>query len=295
MNRRVNSEYSVMNAVMLYRPDSSVGDFPDPESILHLAPINQSALMQEFDSIESTFNSLGISVLMVDDQSLSADQNYRYNMMYCRDLFFMTPKGAIIAQMANDIRAAEPLYATRTLQRHGVPLLHTVSGAARFEGADALWIREDLVLLGTGNRSNRQGFEQVSAVLEKQEVRCVEVPSKQTRTQHLLGTVQVVDRNLALVRYEITAPEIVRLLEDYGISCVLVPENEEVVGRQAMNIVTVAPRSIVMTAGCPETRRLFVQAGLTIAAELEISQLLRGAGGLACATGIVGREHLLQR
>jgi N-dimethylarginine dimethylaminohydrolase len=101
--------------------------------------------------------------------------------------------------------------------------------------------------------------------------------------------VQIVDRNLALVRYEIIDPELIRFLKANGFAIVAIPENHEVMARQAMNIITIAPRTIVMTAGCPDTKRLYLNAGLKVAAEIEISQLINGAGGLACATGIIAR------
>jgi N-dimethylarginine dimethylaminohydrolase len=93
------------------------------------------------------------------------------------------------------------------------------------------------------------------------------------------------------VRHEITDTQVIATLEAHGMTVVRIPENSEVQSRQAMNIVTVAPRTVVMTAGCPETRSLYESAGVTVAAELELTQLINGAGGLACATGILARER----
>jgi N-dimethylarginine dimethylaminohydrolase len=245
--------------------------------------------MLEFDSIISCFKNLGIAVSLIDPTPINDDYWYRYNLMYCRDLFFMTPRGAIMACMANTSRSAETLYAARTLESLGIPLLHTVCGAGRFEGADAVWLNERLVLVGIGNRTNRQGYDQVAEILTGQGVQCIPVPSNQTRTQHLLGTLQIVDRDLALVRDELIDNEVLTLLADHGLSLVRIPENREILTRQAMNIVTVAPRTIIMTAGCPETRSIFEKGGLTVAAEFDLTQLMLGAGGLACATGVVGR------
>jgi arginine deiminase len=57
-----------------------------------------------------------------------------------------------------------------------------------------------------------------------------------------------------------------------------------------MNVVTVAPRRVIMAAGCPGLKRLYEKAGLRVAAEVKISQLINGAGGIACATGILSRD-----
>ena len=291
----VNSEYGRLCAVLLHRPGPEIAGYPDPAGILHLRPVDYAALMREYDTVIDAFELSGIAVTLIDPPSTGADQWCRYNMMYCRDLFFMTPHGAIMAHMANTIRGEEPLYAARTLHALGIPLVHTVSGTGRFEGADALWLRDDLVLVGVGNRTNRQGYRQLRDVLEQQGVQCVSLPSSQMITQHLLGSVQIVDRDLALVRHEIIAPAIIRFLEGEGFTVISIPENREVRCQQAMNIVTIAPRIVVMTAGCPETKGLYLEAGLTIAAELDLTQLINGAGGLACATGIVARTGKTDR
>jgi N-dimethylarginine dimethylaminohydrolase len=212
-------------------------------------------------------------------------------MMYCRDLLFMTPQGAIISSMHADVRKEEVKYAERMLARNNIPVLHTISGSGRFEGADALWVNENSVLVGVGNRSNEEAFEQIKNILQKMNVSCVSLPSYQTKTQHLLGTVQIVDKDMVLIRYEITDKNVIHFFEERNFKVVKVPENIEVTTKQAMNIVTVSARNIIMTAGCPLTKKIFEDAGLKIAAELDFAQLINGAGGLACATGIVGRSH----
>ena len=286
-----NSEYGRLTSVLLHRPGPEIGNYVDPAGIQQLEQIDHPALMREYDAIITSYRDLGIAVNLINPTPLSDDSWYRFNLMYCRDLFFMTPHGAILACMANSTRSAETLYAARSLESLGIPLLHTVSGQGRFEGADAIWLNERLVLVGIGARTNREGYEQLAGILQVLGVECIAVPSYQTRTQHLLGTVQIVDRDLALVRHEITDQEVVRILEEHGVAVIGIPENREVLSREAMNVVTIAPRTIVMTAGCPETRKLFVQSGVEIAAEIDLTQLMRGAGGLACATGITGRER----
>jgi len=286
----LHSEYGTLASVLLYRPGSELHAYPDPARILHLRSIDYPALMAEFDAVIAAFTSRGVTVTLVDHAPLDDDRWYRYNMMYCRDLCFMTPQGAVLANMAHGVRRHEPLYVARSLETSGVPLLHTVAGSGTFEGADALWLRDDLVLVGVGNRTNTEGYRQIGVVLARQGVECRAVPSHQVTTQHLLGSLQIVDRDLVLVRDGIVDPEVIALLEAQQVAVVRIPENDEVRTRQAMNIVTVAPRTIFMTAGCPETKELYRRAGLIVAAELELTQLIGGAGGLACATGTIGRK-----
>jgi N-dimethylarginine dimethylaminohydrolase len=288
-NFGLHSEYERLTAVLLYPPGPEVGNYPAPAEIQQLRPIDQPVLAREFVTLSATFAQLGITVMEIDPAPLSDDRSYLYNMMYCRDLFFMTPQGAILANMANRTRREEVRYAERALRSHGIPVLSTISGEGRFEGADAVWLKENLVLVGVGNRTNGLAFQQLQDILQELGVECVALPSAQTTTQHLLGTVQIVAKDLALVRQGIADPAVGRFLADRQFTVLDVPENDEVRERQAMNLVTVAPRRVIMPADCPETKALYERAGLTIVAELDISQLRAGAGGLACATGIIAR------
>jgi N-dimethylarginine dimethylaminohydrolase len=289
MHFGLDSEYEELTSVLLYKPGSAISDHPDPPAVQHLAPISHEELLEQLDRVISTFISFGVAVTLIDPlKDLSDSSNY--NMMFCRDLLFMTPEGAILANMSHDTRKGEVCHAARRLESAGIPLLHTISGKGLFEGADALWIDKGLVAVGVGNRTNMQGFAQIKAVLRKQGIDSVPLPSTQRRTQHLLGSLQIVDKNLALVREEIISPETIAFLKQHDFRVVGIPENLEVRSRQAMNIVIVAPRKVIMTAGCLETKRIYLDAGLEVVAELMISQLINGSGGLACTTGTLARK-----
>ena len=286
----LNSEYGRLTTVLLHQPGADIASHPEPQIIRHLRPIKAVRMENEFTAVVDTFAALEIDTEFIDPTPITADRAYLYNLMFCRDLFFMTPAGAILASMAHETRQGETLYAARTLKNMGVPIIHQISADGRFEGADALWINKELVAIGVGNRTNEAAFAQLRQVLAASNIACVALPNDQRATQHLLGTLQIVDHDLALLRRSITDPQVATFLQQQGFTVVDVPENSEVTEKQAMNIVTVAPRRIIMAASCPLTRQLYLNAGLTIAAELDISQLINDVGGIACATGIVGRE-----
>ncbi|MDA8432382.1 MAG: arginine deiminase family protein, partial [Nitrospiraceae bacterium] len=279
----VDSEYGRLASVLLYGPGPEIDRYGNPGEVLHLGPIDHAGISEECGALRRTYEENGVSVVQVDPSPVGEDRRYLYNLMYCRDLFFMTPDGAVLSRMAHPVRREEVRYAERTLRKQGIPIRCAVWGEGTFEGADALWVGERLVAVGVGNRTNREGFEQVRAELGRTGVACVALPARQTLTQHLLGTIQIVDRDLAFVRRQIVDEEAVRFLAGRGFRLVDVPENDEVRKRQAMNIVVTAPRTILMSAGCPETREIFLDAGVAVAAEVGIDQLTRGGGGLACA------------
>ena len=286
---RVDSEYKRLEAVLLYCPGSELRSVRNPNAVQHLVRIDPGAIKKEFAGIASAFRKLGVAVHFPPRAFASGRWPEKLNLMYVRDLFFNTREGAVVSRMASAVRAGEEKHASLALAELGVPIARTISGRGLFEGADALWLDAKTVVCGVGNRTNAEGFAQLKEVLRAQGVMAVSTPLPRG-VQHLLGILQIVDARLALVRVEIAPKSLVGLLVRRGFAVVPVPEIEETTARLGMNVVTVAPRTSVMPKGCPTLKRAYAVAGVAVAAEVEIGQLARGAGGLACAVGILSRR-----
>ncbi|MFA6434557.1 MAG: arginine deiminase family protein [Elusimicrobiales bacterium] len=286
---RVNSEYGVLKAVLLYCPGKELSKIKDPNLVQHLARIDPGGIRREYAALNAVFRMEGAAVHILRTGLERPGRGPAFNLMYVRDLFFNTLEGAVVARMAGAARAGEESLAVPALVSLGIPINKMISGAGLFEGADALWLNEKTVLCGTGNRTNALGFLQLRQSLALQGVNAVETPLPDG-VQHLLGLLQIVDRNLALLRTKKAPNRLKAVLRRYGIDIIPVPETDEVGLRQGMNIVTVAPRRIIMPARCPGLKKLYLSAGLSVAAEVGIGQLINGAGGLACAAGILSRE-----
>lgn len=283
-------EFAPLEAVLLHRPGPEVEAAADPAAVLYERPIVARTMDEEYEGLARLFVSLGVKTHWIwPELGPKDDRLALYNMMYCRDLFFMTPRGAILSRMASPVRRGEVAHARKALQTLGIPILHEVGGEGTFEGADALWVADDLVAVGVGKRTNSAAFAQLTVVLAADKVRCASLPPPE-RTQHLLGGVQFVDRGRVLVRTGIVDDVVTAFLRGRDLEVIAVPESTEVRTRQAMNVVVVAPGALVMSADCPETRALYENAGLRVAGEAPISQLINGGGGLACATGILSRS-----
>ncbi len=285
----VNSEYGFLRAIMLARPHPYITGAPHPEKILHLQKIDDAIIQNEYDRLIKVYKKLGIKIFFIHTRPQKENDNlHLFNIMFTRDLFFMTPRGCILSRMFSEVRRDEVKYVERKLRAIHVHIRKAVDGDGTFEGADALWVHDKLVVVGVGKRTNQKGFQQVKETLKQDNIKCVGVPAPQ-KALHLLGAIQCVASDLALVRIALVDKMIVNLLRKNNMRVVSIPENQEITMRQAMNIVTVAPRKIIIPEGCPLTRMIYEKAGLTVIAEVPISQLARGGGGLACATGIVAR------
>jgi N-dimethylarginine dimethylaminohydrolase len=280
---RVSSEVGPLEAVLLAwpGPELDVGDAPDEH--LMLGRVEVPRIQRQARAIADFYRGQGVRV-----------HSYRPavapppNFVFLRDLFWMTPEGAVLGRPAGVQRAGEERWAAEALALAGVPLLHAMRGHATFEGADALWIAPDRVLLGTGVRSNAEGADQLEAVLAAQGVALDRIPLPRTGVQHLLGVVNLIDHDLAAVNGAKADDALLRRLEGLGIEPMVIPAGPELLDLRSNNFVTLAPRRVVMPARCPTTRAQLEAAGVTCH-ELEVGEYIKAAGALGCLTGILSR------
>jgi len=285
----VNSEWAPLKAVMLFTPGREIENIGDPDQVQHLAPIEHARLDENLRSLRAIYEKHGVSVYDVSELILFPEVRQQFNLMYMRDAFFATAEGAVIARMASRVRAGEEKFTGAALATLGVPIRMTIGGSGTFEGADALWINPRTVLCGVGKRTNHSGFVQLKALLAAMDVQVHQVVVPDS-IQHLLGIVQIVDRDLVFVRAEHASHALTAFFRANDYQVVEVPETQEIAERQAFNIVTLGPRKILMPSGCPEQKEFFLNHGVAEVEECHITELIKGAGGIACATGILSRE-----
>ena len=107
-------------------------------------------------------------------------------------------------------------------------------------------------------------------------------------TMHLMGQVRYADRDLALVWSQRLDPSTAPILEEHGFTVLPIPSEDEAIGGYALNLVTLGPRSVIMAAGNPLTQACLEDAGIDCTT-VDVSELIRGAGGIACMTGVLER------
>lgn len=278
---RVNSEVARLKAVLLTWPSDELSFTGAPNDWLMAERPDLAAMRREAGAIAAFYESIGAAVHWIRARTAAPP-----NLVFARDLVFMTPEGAVLARMAARQRAGEERLAAIALAEAGVPILATPRGNATLEGADVMWARPDLVLVGLGNRTNEAGFATVGRVLADQGVRCIGV-ALPASVQHLLGSINLLDHDLA-VAYDAT-PSMREALAEAGIRTLDFVDVPEVTVARALNFVTVAPREIVMPANAPLTRTRLEAAGVRCH-ELVVDQYLRAEGALGCLTGVLARE-----
>ncbi len=283
----VDSEVGRLRSVLMHRPGPELdlvagGGY---EEHLYDAPVDPVRFRRQFDGLCETYRRLGVEVRFVEGQLED-----RPNAVYMRDLYTMTPEGAILARPATRQRRGEERAVAATLARLGVPILKTVNGLGTFEGSNVVWLDRRTCLLGTSSRTNEAGALQVERELKGlgvEEVLRVSVPYGQI---HVDGFISPVDLRRVVVAPWLLTWDLRRQLIARGFE-LIVAENLEEVGRLGTNFVAVAPGEVVMAEGFPETLALLRSHGVEVHL-VPMDEILRGGGSLHCCTGFLRRDPI---
>ncbi len=270
-------EWDPLRAVLLVRPPASLARVEDPDAALMLARVDLGRIRGECDALAAAYRANDVEVQVVD-----VPDDAPPNVIFARDLFWMTPEGAVIARMAAEQRAGEERHASAALAQAGVPIRATIGGGAVLEGADVLWLGPDDVLVGVGRRTDAQAAAQLRALGFPVEE--VPVPAQ---VQHLLGAVNPIDRDLAVV-HPSAGSALRDALARRGIAALELPDAHERDALRANNVVPLGPRAVLMPAGCPRSRATYEAHGVRCV-EVGVDEYLKAAGGPGCLTGVVRR------
>lgn len=279
----VPAEWYPLRTVLTHRPGWEIEDVPDYRSALWLAPIDPLKAREQHDAFMDVYRSHGVEVIELGEVGTPLPNAY-----FCRDSFCMTPEGAVISRMASASRAGEERWAAAALAREGVPIVHSVDADGTFEGADVVIANEDLVFVGLGMRSNRSGVRQVARAFRDAgiaEVIEVEIPYG---CGHIDGTINVIDKDLAMVMPTQLSWVVYENLKRHGFDVIHLPDMAEAQGGMALNIVPLAPRVVVTPAGNTRTKALLESHGVEVV-EVDVSELMKGGGSCHCMTGVVWR------
>ena len=280
----INSEWAPLKTVLLHWPgDELVASLDDYDAVQMLEPLDVPRAQAQHDDIAAAYKKFGVDVFFVDP-----DGPIRPNQMFVADLMASTPEGAIIARPASTVRAGEERWVARRLADMGVPIVKSVRGNGTFEGADVMWLRPDVAIVGRGLRTNNEGASQVTAIIEEMGADVVQVDLPYG-SMHLMGLLRIADKDLGLAFPNRLVHRGVEALKDCGYEVAFVPDTDELINGSAFNFVCLGPREIMMPSGNPKTQSFYESLGIKCH-PVDVGELRKAAGAMGCLTGIVERE-----
>lgn len=279
----INNEWAQLKAVLLHRPGPEFENITSPDEIQMLEIPNTEKMRMQHDSIAEAYRQAGVTVSYVEPNVTPPP-----NTVYVADLMFMTTDGVILARPASTVRAGEERFVARRLADMGIPIILSIRGKGTFEGADAMWISPDCVMVGTGQRTNQEGAAQITKLLQQMGVETI-VVNLPFGAMHLMGSLRFVDKNLSICWPRKTPYAAMDALRDRGYEVLLAPNEDELIQGMALNYVSLGPRSILMASGNPMTQAFYEEIGIQCQV-VEIDEIMKAAGGIGCLTGIVERK-----
>ncbi|QAT41839.1 dimethylarginine dimethylaminohydrolase family protein [Aminipila luticellarii] len=278
----VCSEVEPLKAALMRRPGKEIENF-DWAAARFKASVSPEKIRAQHDALADIYRAHGVEVYYVEEA-----REDRPNAIFCRDLIFMTPEGAIVTRPAMEARRGEERYVAKKLADIGVPIIRTVCGGATFEGAMGLWIDRHTVVLASGVRTNREGYEMVESELKRMGVTDILHMQIPYGHAHIDGLLNMVSEDVAMIHASQVPYDVCNALKRKGIKLLECPSRVEAKEGLAINFVAIKPGQIVMAAGNPRSQELLEKNGIEVI-PVEFDEVLKGYGSIHCCTGFLKR------
>jgi N-dimethylarginine dimethylaminohydrolase len=278
-----DSEYGRLNDVLLCRPDNFRWL---PTSSISKATLASGAVfdhdlaMRQHAEMVAAYEDAGVTV-----HYLEPDAALPYQV-YARDSSFMTPKGAVVTQMAQWWRRGEYAPVISFYQATSIPIFGMVT-AGSFEGGDFDVIEPGAVLIGyCGERTQEQSARQVGSWLEAEgwEVLLEPIPEHYV---HIDLMVCMLAPKLAAVCPDTTSDRVLNWLRGKGIELIDVSYRDTML--LGCNVVSLGDERVISTAQSTELNAKLRARGFTVY-DPDVTMFTLGGGGVHCMCQALSRD-----
>ncbi len=285
------SEVGRIRRVLLKHPREAFADRDRIEAqwrdLRFVGPPDFDRAAEEYGRFVAHLERLGAEILF-----LPRNGGAGLDSIYTRDAAVVSDRGVVLCSMGKAQRRGEPEAMGRFLKEAGIPVLGRIAGDGFLEGGDVVWIDERTVAVGQGYRTNGEGIEQLRALLDAAAAEVVPVPlphwSGPDDVLHLMSLISPIDRDLMLVHSRLLPVSFRQWLVRRGVRLLEVPPEE--FDGMACNVLALAPRTCLMLAGNPGTKKLLEGAGAEVWTYEGLEISIKGSGGPTCLTRPLLRE-----
>lgn len=282
-----HSMIAPLRRVVMRRPDAAFGS-ADPAAWNYTSQPDLAGARDEHDALATLVRDSGAEVVYH-----MAPLPDHADAIFVFDPTWMTDAGAIVLHMGKPRRRGEEAAFEETYRAMGVPILGRLTGEARAEGGDMLWVDRHTLAVGIGFRTNLAGFRQIEALVAPLGVKAhaFDLPyfTGPHACLHLLSLVSMVDERLAVAYPPLMAVSFWQFLAERGIRLIEAPESEFMRG-MATNVLAVAPGHCIMLEGNPVTQARLMAEGCEVATYRGNEISLKAEGGATCLTRPVYRD-----
>ncbi|MCG2817279.1 MAG: arginine deiminase family protein, partial [Candidatus Aminicenantes bacterium] len=279
------NEVSPLRRVLLKRPGSAFctqAAVDEQWRELHYSsPPDLMRADEEHDVFTATLKREGVRV-----EELPEDGRTGLDSIYVRDAALVTADGVILGRMGKSQRQSEPSAAGAFLKSLGLPVLGGIEGVGCLEGGDVIRLDGDILAVGIGYRTNREGVRQLRRLTGDRYAKIIEVPLPSWNgpcdVLHLMSLVSPVSERSLLVHSRLLPVFFLQEMRDLGYQ--LIEAAEEEYASMAVNVLALAPGLCLALSGNPLTKERLRREGITVIDYDGEDLSVKGSGGPTCLT-----------
>ncbi|WP_165309969.1 dimethylarginine dimethylaminohydrolase family protein [Vibrio ziniensis] len=277
-----------MTRVLMRRPGNSLLN-ADPQKWHYNSLFNAEKALQQYDEFASLIETSGAEIVWIDEASEELA-----DAMFTRDASLVTKAGAIPLRMGKPLRTPEPALHKRAYEKAGIPVLGELTGDAKVEGGDIIWLDESTLIVGLGFRSNREGVEQLNQLLNPHGVTVLgfDMPywTGEEACLHLMSVISPLTETKYLVHPPLIPAALWTLLKQRGIEMVVAPADEfEASFGLNLNVLPTSPDHCIMIDGFPKTKSVMEESGTKVTVFEGEALCMACEGGPTCLTNPIVR------
>ena len=271
---------SQLRKVMLRTPDAAFYG-ADPQRWHYTSQPDQAGALAEHAALCDTLRKAGVEVIMHD-----APLADHADAIFCFDPAIVTNHGAILLHMGKPLRRGEEAAIGASMQNAGIPILGQLTGDARADGGDTMWVDDHTLMIGVGFRTNYEAVRQIREMLAPKGVEVIsyDLPyyTGPEACLHLLSFISMVDHDMAVVHLPLMPTAMYQELKRRNMKLIEIPASEY--DTMATNVLAIAPKVCLMLDANPITARLLSEAGCEVQTSRGNEISLKAEGGPTCLT-----------
>jgi len=245
--------------------------------------------IEQYDEFAKIVASSGADISWIEDNG-----DGLCDAMFTQDASLVTDHGAVLLNMGKALRVPEPNVHGLAYEAAGVPVLGALTGTAMIEGGDFIWLNRSTIVVGCGFRSNREGIDQLNAILNPFDINVIgfDLPVWQGAEAclHLMSMISPLDEQLALIYSPLMPTAFYNLLLEEGYTLIDAPAEEYLAsGGLNLNVLPVKPKECVMIDGFPLTKIMMEEAGCKVHVFKGDALCIACEGGPTCLTNPILR------
>lgn len=245
-----------------------------PDKILHLDRLRLEKLKVEILNYKETLEEKGVDVF------LKEFERFLPNIFYASDTFFSFAGDVYIASMATELRRMEEPFVYKFFHKLHMNPKDIFDGGDVMESSDLLYLKGQGFFIGKGARTNGRAIKTIKENFSEP-VKIIELPGD---VQHLMGVIRVLSEKCVAIRHQKISDAALSKFSAIFEEVLKIDENDEVMKKQAFNVVPYQERKIIMPDDCPEMQTYYENHDIDVET-VKAREVRKGGGGLACVTG----------